>query len=88
MRHWYHPLFALLAAQSPEVTRVTISLEELAALAAVAIPDSAYARAYWWRLTPGTIRHRLRAAGWQVERMHEGIHATITFVRLPPDTTP
>ena len=87
MARWDVPLFAFLTAQSPETTRVTIALADLATLTDEPIPDAAYARSYWAREGPGTLGPRLRTAGWRVEGMHEGIHATITFERLPPATS-
>ena len=85
MPPWYDPLFALLAGQSAQTTRVTITLNEVAALAEVPIPDAAYAWSYWSSPARSPLRRRLRAAGWRVAAMHEGICATISFERLSPD---
>ncbi len=87
MARWYEPLLAFLAAQPPETTRVTLTMEEVVALAAAPIPDSAYARQYWWQRRGARPPDRLWAAGWRVASMHEWVETTITFVRLPPDTT-
>ncbi len=87
MPQWYEPLFALLAAQPPETTRITITFAEVAVLAGVPIPDAAYAHGYWLRQGRRTLRRRLQTAGWQMAGMHEGVDATITFVRLPSDTS-
>ena len=87
MRHRYEPLFGLLAAQAPETTRVTITFAAVAALAGTPIPDAAYAHEYWLRQGRRTLRRRLQTAGWQMAGMQEGMDATITFVRLPPDTS-
>ena len=83
MPQWYEPLFDLLAAQPAEVTRVTISFAEVAALAGVPIPDAAYAHSYWLQRERGRLRRRLRAAGRRMVGMQEGVNATITFERLP-----
>ena len=87
MIRWSDALLALLAAQPAEMTRVTIPLDELAARTPVPIPESAYARGYWWGHRRGTVGQRLWAAGWRVASVHEGVKPTITFVRLPSDTT-
>ncbi len=87
MARWDATLFALLAAQPVETTSVTITLEELAAFAGGPIADAAYGRSYWSGHGPGTLGRRIRLAGWRVAEMHEGIHATITFVRQPSDTS-
>ncbi len=80
-------LFDVLAAQPPEMTRVTITFAEVAVLAGVPIPDAAYAHAYWLRSERSALRRRLRAAGWRIAGMHEGVDAAITFVRLPSATS-
>lgn len=61
-----------------------VAHDEVAALVGGPIPDGVYARS-WWSGTAGVaLRRRIRAAGWRVARMDEGVNATITFVRLPP----
>ncbi len=87
MSQWYEPLFDLLAAQPAETTRVTITFAEVAALAGTPIPDAAYAHEYWLRQERSALRRHLQAAGWQIAGMQEGVDATITFVRLSPDTS-
>ena len=86
MPQWYEPFFDLLAAQPAEVTRVTIAFAEVAALTDVPIPDAAYAHPYWLQRNRGPLRQRLQAAGWRIVGMQEGVNATITFMRLPPET--
>ena len=85
---WFDPLLTLLATQPAETTRVTIAFAEIAALTDVPIPDAAYAHSYWLQRERGPLRRRLHAAGWRIVGMQEGVNATLTLARLPPDTTP
>ena len=84
MPQWYDALFELLAAQPAETTRVTIPLADVAVRVGAPIPDAVYARSWWSGTGGGALRRRIRATGWWVARMHEGVDATITFERLSP----
>ena len=87
MPQWYEPLFALLAEQPPGSTTLTLTFDELEALAAGPLPPSAFLRSYWRNRSPKSMGARLRAAGWWVTQLQPGDSApTITFARLPPDT--
>ena len=46
MPQWYEPLLAFLAEQSLETTHVALTLTDLGALAAGALPPRAYSRSY------------------------------------------
>ena len=82
MPQWYNPLFALLAAQPPAVSTLTLTINELAALAAGPLPSSVYSRAYWHLRSPKAMGQRLRAAGWWVAAVqHRRAEPTITFIR-------
>ena len=65
MPHWSDPLVAFLATQPPDSSTVTLTLAELAELAAGPLPAGAATRAYWWR-SRGAPRRRLAAIGWRV----------------------
>lgn len=82
MRRWYDPLMAQLFDQLPEITEVTVFLEEIANLAGEPLPASAYARTSWWSTGRGTIGTSLARVGWRVLRFDRHAHA-VTFVRLP-----
>ena len=86
MPQWYEPLLAFLAEQSLETADVALTLADLGALAAGALPPRVSSRSYWWDRRQGSIRLQLAASGWRVVHVH-GRPATITFVRLSPETT-
>ena len=47
MAAWFDPLLALLAAQPPATTTLTLTLGELAALASGPVPAGLATRTYW-----------------------------------------
>ncbi len=82
MPQWYDALVALLAAQSPDTTTVTLTVDELAALASGPLPASVSSRSYWHARGPNAMGQRLRAAGWWVTQVQpRGAATTITFIR-------
>ena len=85
MSHWSDPLVALLAAQPPETTSVTLTYTEVAALATGTLPVGAAARSYWWNSATGGMATRLRVSGWQLRRWRRGREPILTFGRLTSD---
>ena len=86
MSHWDAPLLAFLADQPPETTVVALTVAEVETLVGGRMPVSGLTRGYWWDRGRGSKGRRLAAIGWQVAHIR-GWPATITFVRLPSDTT-
>ena len=83
---WYEPLLAFLAEQPPETTSVTLAFAQVEALVGGELPVIARTRYYWWGQISGTMGPRLAVIGWRVAHVR-GRPATITFVRLPSDTS-
>ncbi len=83
---WFDPLLAFLAEQPPETTSVTLTVPAIAAIVGGDVPRAGLIRGYWRGRGKQSIGPRLAAIGWQVAHVR-GRPATITFERLPPETS-
>ncbi len=84
--HWYEPVLRFLAEQPPEATSVALTFPQVEVLIGSELPVIARTRHYWWGHTSGTMGPRLAAIGWRVAHVR-GRPLTVTFERLPSDTT-
>ena len=79
MAAWFDPLIALLAAQPPDTTTVTLTLGDLEALASRPLPAGAATHTYWQGQV--SVRRRLVAIGWRMARINRQSR-TLTFARI------
>ena len=86
MAAWFDPVLALLAAQPPATTTLTLTLGELAALASGPVPAGLATRTYW-RTPSNQIGRRLAAIGWRTASFNRRVQ-TITFSRFGPVLEP
>ena len=83
---WDAPLRTFLAEQPPETPSVALTLVDVETLVGGAVPPTGRTRGYWWDRGPRSMGQRLAVIGWRVTQVR--VHPpTITFVRLPSDTT-
>ena len=80
MAAWFDPLLARLAEQPPDTLTVTLTLDELEALASEPMPARAITHVYWQRHGSAP-RQRLAAIGWSMVRINRQVR-TLTFARI------
>lgn len=84
----YDPLTAYLAGLDTD--ELTLTFAEIEQIIGAALPSSAWQSVFWVNSPKGTFTVRpWRRAGWRVAGVRlAGPSPTVTFVRLPPDSTP